>query len=434
MKRSLAALLVVLFIVVACGPMGAASGSPGPGGSTPAIELAAISVPRASSTPADAAAAGAAIDAFGLDLYRRIAGSGDNVVVSPASIAIAVAMARAGARGDTATQIDDVLRSLGSDEHAAWISALDQALAGRSGTFPDGEGNDHDVLLRIANAPFAQRGMTLVPAFLEALGARFGAGLRLVDYQTDPEAVRALINAWVDDQTEERIPELLAPGDLDTLTRLVLVNAIYLKAAWQTPFAESATKPAPFTRLDGSIVDVPTMATDTDLTYASGSGWQAVELPYIGGSLAMTVIVPDDIAAFEAGLDADSFATITAALAPARVDLTLPRFSIETRTDLATTLAALGMPDAFDPDVADFSGITTEEQLYISAVIHQANIDVDEAGTEAAAATAVTMRTTSMPAEPVTLRVDRPFLFALRDVPTGAVLFLGRVGDPSATR
>jgi serpin B len=254
-----------------------------------------------------------------------------------------------------------------------------------------------------------------------------------VDYAGDPEAARALINAWVDDRTERRIPELLSPGDVDALTRLVLVNAIYLKAAWQQPFPETSTRPAPFTRPDGSTIDVPTMATSAEYAYAAGDGWRAVELPYVGGQLAMTILVPDDLAAFVDDLDAAAFAAITDALAPAMVDLSMPKFGIETKADLVRTLAALGMPTAFDPERADFSGMTAAERLYVSAVVHQANIDVDEKGTEAAAATAVVMRATSQPAERVTLRVDRPFLFAIRDVPTGTILFLGQVADPAAS-
>jgi serpin B len=220
---------------------------------------------------------------------------------------------------------------------------------------------------------------------------------------------------------------------LTRATRLALVNAVYLKAPWQTPFAVDSTKQGTFRRADGSSVQVPFMAATESLRFASGDGWRAVEIPYVGGSLAMTVVVPDDIAAFERALAADSFATIVDALAPAQVALALPRFGIETRTELAPILASLGMPSAFD-DRADFSGITTAERLLISNVVHQANIDVDEKGTEAAAATAVVMRATAMPAEPVVLRADRPFLFAIRDVPTGAILFLGRVGDPSIAR
>jgi serpin B len=424
MKTRLAALLSLALTLSACAP--AAS----PGGD---IALARADIPRASAAPADAAAAGTAITAFGLDLYRAVANGKTNVVLSPASIALALGMARAGARGQTAAEMDAVMHGLASDDNATWLNALDQALATRSGTFKDDSGADLAVALRIANAPFAQQGMPLEKAYLEALASRYGAGLRLVDYETATEAARKLINGWVDDQTEHRIPELLMPGVLTTETRLTLVNAIYLKAPWLTPFPADSTKPGSFTRADGSPVDVPMMATSAAMRYAAGTGWRAVEIPYIGGSLAMTVIVPDDLATFEQALTADQVASITGGLAETQVSLSFPKFSIETKAELADVLAALGMPSAFD-DRADFSGITTAEKLEISDVIHQANIDVDEKGTEAAAATAVVMRATAMPAEPVTLTVDRPFLFALRDVPTGAILFLGRVADPSITR
>jgi len=397
------------------------------------IELARADLPRASASPRDATAAAAAINAFGIDLFRTVAADGANAVISPASIALALAMARAGARGATAAEMDAVLHDVATDANAAWLNALDRALASRSGTFKDDSGKDQDVTLRIANSTFGQRGMTFEPAYLDALATRFGAGVRLVDYVTQTEAARKLINGWVDDQTEHRIPELLVPGVITADTRLTLVNAIYLKAAWQTPFPESATKRGAFYLADGSTVDVPIMATTTELPYAAGDGWHAVELPYIGGSLALTVIVPDDLATFEAGLTADQLMAIVGDLRDYDVTLGLPKFGIETKAMLADLLAALGMPSAFDPNRADFSGITTEEALFISDVVHQANIDVDEKGTTAAAATAVVMRGTAIPQQ-VTLRVDRPFLFALRDRPTGAVLFLGRVADPSIAR
>jgi serpin B len=425
MKTKLAALLSLALVLSACAPAG-------PTGDDAA--LARADVPRASTAPEDAAAAGTAIAALGFDLYRAMAADGEsNVVLSPTSIALALAMARAGARGQTATEMDAVMRDLGADANAAWLNALDAALAARSGTFKDDAGQDLPVALRIANASFAQAGMPIEQAYLEALASRYGAGLRLVDYRREAEAARKVINAWVDDQTEQRISELLVPGVLTPESRLTLVNAIYLKAPWQTAFSVDATQPGAFTRADGSIVEVPMMQVGEAMPYAAGTGWRAVEIPYVGRSLAMTVIVPDDLAAFEAALTAGQLATITGALAEAPVALTFPKFSIETKARLGDILAALGMPTAFS-DAADFSGITTAEQLVISEVIHQANIDVDEKGTEAAAATAVVMRAGSAPAEPVTLRVDRPFLFALRDVPTGAILFLGRVADPSITR
>lgn len=423
MTRFLPPALALALLVTACAPAPPADN----------VEMAAADVPRTQTAPDDAAQAASAANAFGLDLYRLAAAAeAGNLVLSPASIAIALGMARAGARGNTAAEIDAVLHEATSDDHAAWLNALDTALASRTGTFEDLEGQQQQVTLRIANAPFAQRDMALEDAYLEALATRFGTGLRLVDYIGATEEARETINGWVADQTEDRIPELLAPGVLNELTRLTLVNAIYLKAAWATPFNPDATEPGPFTRPDGSTVETPMMRLGESLPYAEGDGWRAVELAYIGGELAMTLVVPDDIGAFEADLDADALGAVTAALEQRPVALTMPRFSAESKLGLADALAALGMPLAFDPDRADFSGITTEETLFISDVIHQANIDVDEEGTEAAAATAVAMEAGSAPMEPVTLVIDRPFLFALRDTTTGAIVFLGRITDPSA--
>lgn len=417
MRHPLAlALVAVIGLSSAC-----SAGEPG---------LAMAAVARAKATEADAVTAAEALNAFGLDMYRRLASGDENLVFSPASIGLALAMARAGARGTTADEIDTVMHEVASDEHAAWLNALDQALDARSGTYRDASHEEQEVTLGIANAAFAQIDMNLQTAFLEALASRFGSGVRLVDFRGETEAARRLINSWVSDRTKERIPELLEPGVLNEMTRLALVNAIYLKAAWQHPFEAELTANGPFSLLDGSTVSVPMMSATESLRYASGEGWQAVEVPYVGGSLAMTVILPDDLGAFETSFDPDALASITSSFEETSMRLTLPRFGIETRAELAELLAELGMPTAFTDD-ADFSGITPDYPLAISAVVHQANIDVDEAGTEAAAATAVIIRETSAPLVKVTLQVDRPFLFALRDVPTGAVLFLGRVVDPS---
>jgi len=386
---------------------------------------------RAAGSPSDAGQAAAAIDAFGFNFYKATLAAGGNAVFSPASVVVALSMAQAGARGETASQMDAVLHSAAETGGGNGINSLDQVLVGLSGAFKDANGSDHELTLRIANAPFAQRGLVLQGPFLDTLASRYGAGLRLVDFQNDPAGACQLIDGWVSDQTEGRIPKLL--DSLDPLTRLVLVNAIYLKAPWQTPFDERITNPGPFTRPDGSQVSVPTMSLVlSEGGYASGSGWQAVQLPYAGGSLAMTIVVPDDLAVFEGGLDAARFAQITAALQVANVDLTLPRFKIETKSELSSVLAGMGMPLAFDPNRADFSGITTQEQLYISKVVHQANIAVDEKGTETSAATAVEITAGLAPSKQVTLHVDRPFVFAVRDTNTGAILFLGRVVDPAA--
>jgi serpin B len=387
---------------------------------------------RATGSPDDAKQAASAIDAFGFDFYRSGLTSSGNAVFSPASIVVALSMAQAGARGETASQMDAVLHSAAGAGGGNGINSLGQMLAGLSGTFKDPGGTEHQLTLRIANAPFAQRGLQLEGPFLDTLASKYGAGLRLVDFQNDPDGACRLIDSWVSDQTEGRIPKLL--DSLDSNVRLVLVNAIYLKAPWLEPFAESDTKTAPFTRPNGSQVSVPTMSLNlSEGRYASGTGWQAVELPYGGGSLAMTIVVPDDLAAFEHGLDAARFAQITTGLQAADVDLTLPRFKIETKSNLNSALAGMGMPLAFDPSRADFSGMTTQAQLYIERVVHQANIAVDEKGTEATAATAVVMAAASAaPIQQVTLHVDRPFIFAVRDTNTGAILFLGRVVDPSA--
>jgi serpin B len=344
-----------------------------------------------------------------------------------------MSMARVGARGATAAEMDQVLRGLGSDQLAEAANALDAALAARSGSFPDAAGKSQPVVLRIANALFPQRDMPMQAAFLDTLAARYGAGAWLVDYRADPEAARLAINAWVAEHTQDRIPSILHPGDVTADWRLALANAIYLKAAWLNPFIEDQTTPADFRLANGSTVSVPTMSGFADLPFATGAGWKAVELPYVGRDLAMLIVVPDDLERFERGFDPAILGTVVRALTTTRVDLKLPRFDIESRADLGELLAALGMPTAFSGD-ADFSGITTAEALQIASVIHQANITVDEKGTEAAAATVVGFDTSGGGPEPVTLRVDRPFLVVLRDVPTGAIVFLARVADPSMTR
>ncbi len=401
---------------------------------SPAISLLLADVARATADPAEAGTAASAINAFGLDIYRATAGEqrNKNIVISPASIAIALSMAQLGAKGLTADQINAVLHGLVGAGELGPIDALDRALASRTGTFKDSQGGGHEVVLRIANAPFGQRDLAIEPSYLDALARGLGTGLRVVDYKADPEAARALINGWVADQTEQRIKQLLAQGNITAATRLVLVNAIYLKAAWLTPFPEDATRPATFTLGDGTKIQVPTMSSVGSLSYAAGSGWQAVELPYVGNQLAMMIVVPDDLAAFSASLSPERFAALVSALESRPVSLNVPKFSFTSKQDLATVLAGLGMPLAFSP-AADFSGITKDEQLAITKVIHEANIDVDEKGTEAAAATAVVMGDVSGPGgEPVVVHVDRPFLFAIRDLQTRAVVFLGRVTDPSA--
>ncbi len=386
--------------------------------------------------------AGTEINDFGLDLLRRL-DSSKNLCASPTSIALALAMVRAGARGLTASEMDRVLHDFGSTGQAGEIVALlaalqsttsyddtdPQATAGPSGPQPVVE-------LDVSNAVFSQQGMSLQPAYLDSLSSGFAAGLGLLDYSHDPDGARQIINKWASDRTKGRIPAVLQPGDIDALTRIALANAIYLKAGWAYQFDPNDTKPLPFTLADGSKVAVPTMAFDRLLTYSAGSGYRAVVLPFTGsGSLAMTIVVPDNMASFVSGLTAAKFADIGTHGTRYDVDLTLPRFSVETRVDLASTLAAMGMPTLFDEGAADLSGITTEERLYIANVIHQANIDVVEQGTTAAAVTVAVGRATTGGGEsqplPVQFHVDKPFLYFIQEQSTGAVLFMGRVVDPS---
>jgi len=384
---------------------------------------------------ADPRAAAAAINAFADDLYAALVAQDQNanLVFSPASIALALAMTSAGAKGTTLTEIDEVLhitdptgihRSMNG--LAAHFDSLNQT---RDNTIEGGEGTS-SVQLSIANSLWGQSGLQFQQAFLDLLAAEYGAGMELVDYLTDPEAARAAINDWVGEQTRERIPELLAEGTITTDSRLTLVNAIYLKANWLDEFDVDATTDETFTTGAGQSVQVRMMHRESELAYAEGPDWQAVDVPYVFNGLSFTAAM-----AATADTPPPSSSEVTAGLTRLMVRLGLPRFDIETATQLSQVLMGLGMEVPFT-DEADFSGMTTEELLRISDVIHQANITVDEKGTEAAAATAVMMAATGAPVdeEPVVLTFDRPFTFWLRDSETGTVVFVGRVNDPSQTR
>lgn len=375
----------------------------------------------------------AAANRFAVDVYHQLAAADDNLVFSPHSIAIALAMTRAGAAGTTASEMDDVLHWTGLIDPHRGFNALDLLLAQRSGTFTRSDGTEAAVVFRVANALWGQRDTTFQPGFLDLLAEQYGAGMHLVDYQANAGGARQEINDWVSNETEDRIEDLIPEGTLGPLTRLVLTNAVYLLAPWESPFVEGATTPGTFTRIDRSTVQAELMRQTTRFPFATGDGWQAVELPYAGGQLAMIVIVPDAgrFAEIEAGLDGDQLDQIGSSLEERRVNLQFPSFEFRTQAGLVPTLGALGLDTAFDPQRADFSGMTSEEQLFISDVIHEAFIAVDEEGTEAAAATAVVMATMSAQPAPQELVVDRPFLFEIVDRQTGAILFLGRVMDPT---
>lgn len=370
------------------------------------------------------------LSGFGTDLYQALASGDENLVFSPASIYLALAMTYAGAEGVTADEMARVLHiDLDAETFHRAMNTLDRELESRS--FEEG---DDRVQLSIANSIWAQQDTTFEQPFLDTLAVYYGAGVRLVDYKTAAEKARRAINAWVADETNDKITELIPEGMLDELTRLVLVNAIYLDATWAQPFDADETYDGSFTLEGGRTVQVPMMHQTGRFAYASGDGWQAVQLPYSGNKLAMLLIVPDDgrFAQVEADLSGTFVADAVAGLGTTDVALTMPKYELRTQAGLNGVLTGLGMATAFDPDRADFSGMTSEERLFISGVVHEAYIAVDEEGTEAAAATGVVMGVTSAPLVEVQLTIDRPFIFALRDTETGAILFFGRVMDPSA--
>jgi len=387
---------------------------------------------------ADILSASGAVDAFGADLYgvlAQTAGDG-NLVFSPASIVTALAMTYAGAVGPTADEMAKTLHfGLQGDALHQAFNSLDSLLESRSWQGKDSEGKDQGVLVKTANSLWAQKDLPFERLFLDTLAADYGAGVRLVDYRTAAEDARETINEWVAGQTEDKIKDLIPQGALDELTRLVLVNAVYLDATWAYQFDKDMTTDGQFTTLVGSAVTTPMMRQSAGFAYGMGEGWEAVELPYARDELSMLLIVPQQgrFAEIEGRLKNGLLDEVIGGLSnDAEVDLTMPKFKFRTQAGLADALKALGMEKAFDPEAADFSGMTKQEALYVSDVIHEAYIAVDEEGTEAAAATAVIMRATAAPLTMVQMKVDRPFLFALRDRDTGAILFLGRVTDPTA--
>lgn len=370
--------------------------------------------------------------AFALDLYQAIREKDGNLFYSPYSISLALAMTYVGARNVTEEQMVATLHfTLPEDRLHPAFNSLDLELASRG---EGAEGKDEEGFrLNIVNEIWGQKDYEFRNEFLDVLAENYGAGLRLLDFVNTPEESRITINDWVSDQTEGRIEDLIPQGVIDALTRLVLTNAIYFNAAWLNPFNDDMTDNGVFYLLNGGEVTVPMMMQSESLGYTEGDGYQAVELPYDGRELSMVILLPDtgEFEEFEGSLDADMVDTITHDLIYQEVALTMPKFEFESQFSLADTLAAMGMPVAFT-GAADFSGMTGNRDLYIAEVLHKAFISVDEAGTEAAAATAVVMNLTAAPGEPISVALDRPFIFLIRDIETGAILFVGRVVNPSA--
>ena len=370
--------------------------------------------------------------AFTFDLYRQLKTEDGNIFYSPYSISLALAMTYAGARGETEAQMADTLNfGLPQEDLHPAFNSLDMELAGR-GEGAEGK-DDEGFRLNIVNAIWGQKDYEFLTAFLDTLAENYGAGLRVLDFINEPEPSRIIINDWVSEQTEGRIEDLIRKGMIDPMTRLVLTNAIYFNAAWASTFDEDATREGTFHLIDGDEVTVPMMSQTNAFGYAEGDGYRLVELPYDGNELSMVILLPDsgDFGTLESGLEFGKINEAVDDIQYQEVALTMPKFDIESSFDLKETLANMGMPVAFSAE-ADFSGMNGKQNLYISDVVHKAFVSLDEAGTEAAAATAVIVAETSMPMDPVSVDVDCPFVFIIRDIETGAILFVGRIMDPSA--
>jgi serpin B len=378
---------------------------------------------------ADLAALARGNTTFGLDLYAQLRRQPGNAFLSPFSISTALAMTAAGAGGETARQMADVLKfPFATDRVDAAFETLVRSVR------PAGEKPAY--ALHTANALWGQRGYHFLPRFVATLRGPFAAGFEELDFRSAPEDARRTINTWVEEQTAGKIRDLIASGFLDAQTRLVLTNAIYFKGDWSRPFHREQTREGDFRDGGGETHRVPLMHQTARFGYAEDDTSQTLELPYVGGDLAMVVILPrkaDGLPALEAGLTPDALAQRLGRLESRPVDVALPRFKLTSTFELTRPLSALGMTLPFS-DRADFSGINGgSEPLQISAVIHKAFVDVNEVGTEAAAATAVGIRALSaIPQPPVSFRADHPFLFLIRDRRTDSVLFLGSLTKPGS--
>jgi serine protease inhibitor len=386
---------------------------------------------------------------LGVDLYRQLPTGDENLCISPYSIDSALAMTFAGADGETRTEMARVLHFPNESDIPAAFSALQHSLEQMSAKTAElvqkskeFGGPSEPITLNIANCLFARKGYHFREAFLSLVKQNFGGAFEPLDFVTDPAEATLRINKWVADQTRDRIRDLIPRGALDKTTRLVLANALYLKAPWANEFSRNATQPEPFF-VRGAPVDVPMMRkTDKNFGYARREGFTVVSVPYTGNDLQFLVLLPDDIdgiRGLETKLNGDMLAAFVK-LEKRDVDLHLPKFKLEAPTiTLAKQFEALGMKTAFDQPKgsANFDKIaprTPNDYLYIWQIFHKTFIAVDEKGTEAAAATAVAMLAGSAlrpaPSPPIEVKVDRPFVYAIQHVPSGVCLFLGRVTDP----
>jgi serpin B len=367
-------------------------------------------------------------NAFAVDLYGQLRQQGGNLFFSPTSISTAFAMAYGGANGPTATQMASTLH----------FTLTPARLHPAMGALLNGMNVAHDgYQLKVADALWAEKSYSFLPAYMLLTQADYAANFKPVDFAHAPDAVRATINKWVEDQTANKIKDLLAPGTITPDTRLVLTNAIYFKGDWANQFDKTATQNEDFHLSTDKTVKAPLMHRTGKYGYFDGGTFQMLELPYKTGELSMVVLLPKDVAGLAALEQSLTAANLEKWFGQYRAErqaiVTLPKFTMTQKFGLNGTLKALGMKLAFEPGAADFSGMTGKKDLWISDAIHKAFVDVNEEGTEAAAATGIVMRATAMAYEPppVTFRADHTFVFMIRDNKSGGILFMGRVTDPT---
>jgi serpin B len=363
-------------------------------------------------------------NAFAFELYGQLRGKEGNLFFSPYSISTALAMTYGGARGQTAEEMATAMHFALPQErlHPAFADL---------GKELNNDGKPRKAKLQIANRLWGQKDYGFFPAFLKLSEDNYGAGLKEVDFVGDTEGARKVINAWVEEQTKDKIKDLLQPGILSVDTRLVLTNAIYFKAAWQRPFNPKATVDGPFHVAPGKQVKAKLMKASFRANFKDFGDVAVLELPYEEHEMSMILLLPkkkDGLADLEKGLTAARLQELVGKMSGHIVDVTLPKFKVTAEFQLNEQLQALGMKRAFGAG-ADFSGMTSRGKLHISAVVHKAFIDLNEAGTEAAAATAVVMDVLSAP-PPGTFTADHPFAYVLRDNRTGSILFMGRLVNP----
>jgi serpin B len=361
---------------------------------------------------------------FAFDLYAKLRGKDGNLFFSPESISTALAMTYAGARGETAEEMAKTLhfKLKEGQLHPAFHALIEEL---------NGAGKKRGYQLNVANALWGQKGYGFLPAFLKLTKSNYGAGLQEVDFAGETEKARQTINAWVEKQTKDKIKELLQPGVIDSSTRLVLTNAIYFKGDWDRQFRKDLTHKEAFHLSADKTADAMMMHDTGKFKYLDGGSFQALEMPYKGKELSMVVLLPkkvDGLADFEKTLTAAKVSEWLPKLREQEVVVALPKFKMTSEFSLKDTLAAMGIKQLFTAG-ADLSGMNGKRDLFVSAVVHKAYVDVNEEGTEAAAATGVAVKLAAAPIR-TEFRADHPFVFLIRDNHSGSVLFLGRVVNP----